>query len=110
LTTLEHRDVCEPIGSLVHHHEVAPRRTTLATCAAAALERLGVERVEQRRPVDVDAAELAGIDVLHRSTGLDDRAVAGTRAAALGPTTPTAPAPAFLGAVGGCRRRGRHGR
>ena len=52
----EHRDVRDAVVALVHDHQVATGRTALAVRAAPALQRLAVERVEQRGAVDVDVA------------------------------------------------------
>ena len=67
---LEHGDVRDAVGALVHDHQVAAGRPALAVRTAAPRERLAVERVEQRGAVDVDVGELrAGVDVARRRRG-----------------------------------------
>ena len=54
---LEHADVGHAVVALVHDHQVAAGGPALAARAPPALERLLVERLEDRGAVDVDVAD-----------------------------------------------------
>ena len=121
----EHADVRHAVVALVHDHQVAAGGPALAARAPAALERLLVERLEDRGAVDVDVADRgARVDVRRADCGRS-RAAAGAAlrspsppplpfaAAALAAAATTPPAPALLrrafavaSAVSPPRRRG----
>ena len=112
-----------PSSRSVHDHEVTTRGPALAVRAAPALQRLVVERLEQRGPVDVDPGQLgARIHVTGRRRGLAaSAAVPGARAlgagsfgalarSGLAASATTPPAPPLLGRVVGAGGRGRRAR